>query len=162
EEGLFLTKFAENVTVIHRRDELRANKVAQQRAFASDRMSFEWNTVVDEILGADGQVTGVRVHDTVTGEERTIDADGVFVYIGHVPNTGWLGGLVQLSPTGYVAVKDEIFTNVPGIFAAGDIADEVYRQLGTSIGAGTRAAMTAERWLAEQDALAAEPAAAAV
>lgn len=160
EEGLFLTKFAEKVTVIHRRDELRANKVAQQRAFTNERMAFEWNTVVEEILGEDGKVSGVRVRDTVSGAERTIAADGVFVYIGHTPNTEWLGGLVQLSPTGYVAVRDEIFTDVPGIFAAGDVADEVYRQLGTSIGAGTRAAMTAERWLAEQDALTAEPAAA--
>src|SRR5690625_4730674 len=162
EEGLFLTKFAEKVTVIHRRDELRANKVAQQRAFTNERMAFEWNTVVEEILGEDGKVSGVRVRDTVSGAERTIAADGVFVYIGHTPNTEWLGGLVQLSPTGYVAVRDEIFTDVPGIFAAGDVADEVYRQLGTSIGAGTRAAMTAERWLAERDAVAqGEPAAVA-
>lgn len=160
EEGLFLTKFAERVTIIHRRDELRANKVAQQRAFSNERMHFEWNTVVDEVLGEDGQVTGVRARDVHSGEERTIQADGVFVYIGHTPNTGWLEGVVELTPTGYVKVRDEIFTNVPGVFAAGDVADEVYRQLSTSVGAGTRAAMTAERWLAEQEA-AAEPAPAA-
>ena len=162
EEGLFLTKFAEKVTIIHRRDELRANKVAQQRAFANDRMHFEWNTVVDEVLGEDSQVTGVRARDVHTGEERIIPADGVFVYIGHTPNTEWLGGTVELADSGYVKVRDEIFTNVPGIFAAGDVADEIYRQLSTSVGAGTRAAMSAERWLAEQDAPAAatEPAAA--
>lgn len=162
EEGLFLTKFAEKVTIIHRRDELRANKVAQQRAFANDRMHFEWNTVVDEVLGEDSQVTGVRARDVHTGEERIIPADGVFVYIGHTPNTEWLGGTVELADSGYVKVRDEIFTNVPGIFAAGDVADEIYRQLSTSVGAGTRAAMSAERWLAEQDApaAAAEPAAA--
>lgn len=152
EEGLFLTKFADRVTIIHRRDELRANKVAQERAFANDKMHFEWNTIVDEVLGQDGQVTGVRVHDTVTGDERVIDTDGVFVYIGHIPNTDWLDGVIELGPTGYVAVTDEIFTNVEGVFAAGDVADEIYRQLGTSVGAGTRAAMTAERWLAEREA----------
>ncbi len=151
EEGLFLTKFAERVTVIHRRDELRANKVAQERAFANERMHFEWNQVVDEVLGEDGQVTGVRVRDVNSGEERVIEADGVFVYIGHTPNTAWLGGLVELSETGYVKVRDEIYTSIPGVFAAGDVADEIYRQLGTSIGAGTRAAMTAERWLAGQE-----------
>lgn len=152
EEGLFLTKFADRVTIIHRRDELRANKVAQERAFSNDKMHFEWNTIVDEVLGQDGQVTGVRVHDTVTGDERVIDTDGVFVYIGHIPNTDWLDGVIELGPTGYVAVTDEIFTNVEGVFAAGDVADEIYRQLGTSVGAGTRAAMTAERWLAEREA----------
>lgn len=159
EEGLFLTKFADRVTVIHRRDELRANKVAQERAFANDKMHFEWNKVVDEVLGQDGQVTGVRVHDTLTGEEHVIEADGVFVYIGHIPNTDWLADTVELGPTGYVAVRDEIYTNVPGIFAAGDVADEIYRQLGTSVGAGTRAAMSVERWLAESEA--AQPAVAA-
>lgn len=153
EEGLFLTKFADRVTIVHRRDELRANKVAQQRAFANEKMHFEWNSVPDEVLGEDGQVTGLRVHDTITGEERILQADGVFVYIGHTPNTDWLSGTIELGPTGYVKVTDEIFTNVPGVFAAGDVADEVYRQLSTSVGAGTRAAMTAERWLAEKEAL---------
>lgn len=156
EEGLFLTKFADSVTIVHRRDTLRANKVAQTRAFANPKMHFEWNTIADEVLGEDGQVTGLRVHDTETGEERVIPADGVFVYIGHTPNTDWLAGTVRLSANGYVEVRDEIFTDVTGVFAAGDVADEVYRQLSTSVGAGTRAAMTAERWLAEQEAHAAE------
>ena len=156
EEGLFLTKFADSVTIVHRRDTLRANKVAQARAFANPKMHFEWNTIADEVLGEDGQVTGLRVHDTESGEERVIPADGVFVYIGHTPNTEWLAGTVRLSANGYVEVRDEIFTDVTGIFAAGDVADEVYRQLSTSVGAGTRAAMTAERWLAEQEAHAAE------
>ena len=148
EEGAFLTKFAESVTVVHRRDELRANKVAQERAFANPKMHFVWNTVVDEILGADGQVTGVRTRDVVTGAEGQIPADGVFVYVGHVPNTDYLRGAVRLNDHGYVDVRDEIYTDVEGIFAAGDVADEVYRQLSTSVGAGTRAAMAAERWLA--------------
>jgi thioredoxin reductase (NADPH) len=151
EEGLFLTKFAERVTVVHRREDLRANKVAQERAFASAKMAWEWNTVVDEVLGDDGQVSGVRVHDVNSGEERIIEADGVFVFIGHVPNTDYLSGAVDLNERGYVDVRNEIYTSIEGIFAAGDVSDEVYRQLSTSVGAGTRAAMAAERWLAEQD-----------
>ncbi len=152
EEGGFLTKFAETVTVIHRRDELRANKVAQERAFANPKMRFVWNTVVDEVLGEDGQVTGVRTRDVVTGATATIAADGVFIYVGHVPNTDYLRGVVRLRDSGYVDVRDEIYTDVAGLFAAGDVSDEVYRQLSTSVGAGTRAAMAAERWLAAREA----------
>ena len=151
EEGLFLTKFADTVTIVHRRDELRANKAAQARAFANPKMKFVWDSVVEEILGEDGQVTGVRLCNLRTHEESVLETDGVFVYIGHEPNTGYLEGVVELTPTGYVAVRDEIYTNVEGIYAAGDISDEVYRQLSTSVGAGTRAAMAVERWLAEQD-----------
>ena len=154
EEGAFLTKFAASVTVIHRRDQLRANKVAQERAFVNPKMHFVWNTVVEEVLGAEGQVTGVRTRDVATGREGTIDADGVFIYVGHVPNTAYLQGVVGLNAHGYVDVRDEVFTDVEGIFAAGDVADEVYRQLSTSVGAGTRAAMAAERWLAARAALA--------
>jgi thioredoxin reductase (NADPH) len=150
EEGLFLTKFASQVTVVHRRDALRANKVAQERAFANPKMDFLWNAIPTEVLGSDGGVTGVRIRDVNTGEERDLEADGVFVYIGHVPNTDYLQGMVALNSHGYVAVREEIYTDVVGIFAAGDVADEVYRQLSTSVGAGTRAAMAAERWLAEQ------------
>jgi len=158
EEGAFLTKFADSVTVVHRRDQLRANKVAQERAFANPKMHFVWNTVVEEVLGDDGLVTGVRTRDVVTGAEGRIAADGVFVYVGHVPNTDYLRGVVRLNDHGYVDVRDEIYTDVEGIFAAGDVADEVYRQLSTSVGAGTRAAMAAERWLAARHA----PVAAAV
>jgi thioredoxin reductase (NADPH) len=153
EEGLFLTKFADSVTVVHRRDELRANKAAQARAFANQKMNWVWNSVVEEILGEEGQVTGVRLCDLATGEGSVLETDGVFVYIGHEPNTGYLRGVVDLNSSGYVDVRNEIHTSLEGIFAAGDIADEVYRQLSTSVGAGTRAAMAAERWLAErQDA----------
>ena len=151
EEGMFLTKFADKVTVIHRRGELRANKEAQKRAFANPKMNWVWNTIVEEVLG-DGQVTGVRVRDVESGERSTIESDGVFIYVGHNPNTDYLGDLLELTPTGYAKVRDEIYTNVPGIFAAGDVSDEVYRQLSTSVGAGTRAAMATERYLAEQEA----------
>ncbi|GAA5334178.1 thioredoxin-disulfide reductase [Thermus hydrothermalis] len=149
EEGLFLTKFARKVTLVHRRDELRANKVAQARAFQNPKMHFLFSHVVTEILGEE-QVTGVRLKNLKTGEEYVYPTDGVFVFIGHEPNTGFLKGVVELRPDGYVAVRDEVYTSVPGIFAAGDVADPIYRQLTTSVGAGTRAAMTAEKYLAEK------------
>lgn len=151
EEGMFLTKFASKVTVIHRRDELRANKEAQKRAFENPKMHWVWDTVVEEVLGADGQVTGVKAKNIKTNEVSTIRADGVFIYVGHIPNTEFLSGIVKLNDHGYVDVRDEIYTNVEGIFSAGDVSDEVYRQLSTSVGAGTRAAMSAERWLAENE-----------
>jgi thioredoxin reductase (NADPH) len=150
EEGLFLTKFAQSVTIIHRRDELRANKVAQARAFASPKLHFIWDSVVEEVLG-DGVVTGVSIKNLKTGEASVLPTDGVFVYVGHEPNTSFLQGTVALGPHGYVAVRDEIFTSVEGLLAAGDVADEIYRQLTTSVGAGTRAAMQAERYLAERE-----------
>lgn len=149
EEGLFLTKFARKVTLVHRRDELRANKVAQKRAFQNPKMHFLFSHVVTEILGED-QVTGVRLKNLKTGEEYVYPTDGVFVFIGHEPNTAFLKGVVELRPDGYIAVRDEVFTSEPGIFAAGDVADPIYRQLTTSVGAGTCAAMMAERYLAEE------------
>lgn len=151
EEAMFLTKFADHVTLVHRRGQLRANKEAQHRAFRNPKMSFVWHTVVEEVVGTE-QVTGVRVRDAQTGERGLIPTDGVFVYVGHNPNTSYLGELIELSSTGYAQVRDDIYTNVPGVFAAGDVADEVYRQLATSVGAGVRAAMAAERYLAEREA----------
>ncbi|WP_117237688.1 thioredoxin-disulfide reductase [Thermus sediminis] len=149
EEGLFLTKFVRKVTLVHRRDELRANKLAQARAFQNPRMHFLFSHVVTEILGEEA-VTGVRLKNLKTGEEYVYPTDGVFVFIGHEPNTAFLKGVVELRPDGYIAVQDEVFTSVPGIFAAGDVADPIYRQLTTSVGAGTRAAMVAEKYLAEK------------
>ncbi len=150
EEGIFLTKFASKVTIIHRRDELRANKVAQERAFQNPKIEFLWSHVVTEVLGED-HVTGVRVKNLKTNEEYVFPTDGVFVFVGSVPNTEFLQGVVELRPDGYVAVTDEILTSVPGVFAAGDVADPIYKQLATSVGAGTRAAMTAEKWLMEHE-----------
>ncbi|MFC4638497.1 thioredoxin-disulfide reductase [Deinococcus hohokamensis] len=147
EEGLFLTKFADEVTLIHRRDSLRANKVAQARAFANPKMKFIWDTGVEEIQGQD-QVTGVRLKNLKTGELQDMSTDGVFIFIGHVPNTGFVKDTVKLRDDGYVEVTDEIYTSVPMLFAAGDVSDYVYRQLATSVGAGTRAAMSVERSLA--------------
>jgi thioredoxin reductase (NADPH) len=154
EEGYFLTKFASKVTVVHRRDSLRANKEAQKRAFANPKMHWVWNTTVEEVLGNDGLVTGVRTKNIVTGEEGVLNTDGIFIYIGHVPNTGFLNNIVKLNVNGYVDVRDEIYSSVEGIFVAGDVSDEVYRQLGTSVGAGTKAAMAAERWLIARNVIA--------
>ncbi len=148
EEGSFLTKFADTVTIVHRREELRANKVAQERAFKNPKMKFVWNTVIEEVLG-DELVTGVRAKNIQTGEESILPTDGVFIYVGHEPNTGFLSGAVALNAHGYVDVRDEIYTSVPGIFSAGDVSDEIYRQLSTSVGAGTKAAMRAEKYLVE-------------
>ena len=158
EEGLFLTKFAETVTVVHRRDSLRANKVAQARAAANPKMRFIWDTAVEEIIGEES-VRAVRLKNLKTGEERVHDTDGVFIFIGHVPNTGFVEGVVKLREDGYVEVTDEIYTSVTGLFAAGDVSDYIYRQLSTSVGAGTRAAMTVERMLAALEAETAEAAA---
>ncbi|WP_425147069.1 thioredoxin-disulfide reductase [Deinococcus sp.] len=151
EEGLFLTKFAQSVTVVHRRDSLRANKVAQARAFAHPKMKFVWDSAPLEILG-EASVSGLRLKNLKTGVESVMQTDGVFVFIGHVPNTDFVKDTLKLRPDGYVDVTDEIYTSVPGLFAAGDVSDHIYRQLGTSVGAGTRAAMSAERMLAALEA----------
>ena len=148
EEGTFLTKFAASVTIVHRREELRANKVAQDRAFKNPKMKFVWNTVVEEVLGGE-VVTGVRVKNSQTGEVSTLETDGVFIYVGHEPNTGFLSGVVKLGSHGYVEAIDEVYTSVEGIFVAGDVSDEIYRQLSTSVGAGTKAAMRAEKYMAD-------------
>ena len=147
EEGLFLTKFAETVTVVHRRDSLRANKVAQARAMINPKMRFIWDTGVEEIIGEDS-VRAVKLKNLKTGAETVHETDGVFIFIGHVPNTDFVKGVVKLREDGYVDVTDDIYTSVPGLFAAGDVSDFVYRQLATSVGAGTRAAMSVERMLA--------------
>jgi thioredoxin reductase (NADPH) len=148
EEGTFLTKFAASVTIVHRREELRANKVAQDRAFKNPKMKFVWNTVIEEVLG-DEVVTGVRTRNIQTGEGGVLPTDGVFIYVGHEPNTGFLSGVVALGSHGYVDARDEVYTSVEGIFVAGDVSDEIYRQLSTSVGAGTKAAMRAEKYVAD-------------
>jgi thioredoxin reductase (NADPH) len=128
EEATFLTRFASSVTIVHRRDALRASKIMQERAFNHEKIRFEWNTQVTEVLGRE-KVTGLAVRDTITGKERVLDVTGVFVAIGHIPNTTLVTGLVD------------------GVFAAGDVQDHVYRQAVTSAGSGCIAAIDAERWL---------------
>ena len=146
EEALFLTRFASSVTIVHRRDSLRASKIMQERAFANEKIRFEWNTQVIEVLGRD-KVAGLDLRDTVTGQERVLDVTGVFVAIGHIPNTSLVTDQVDLEENGYVRTGVGSFTNIDGLFAAGDVQDHVYRQAVTAAGSGCIAAIDAERWL---------------
>ena len=149
EDALFLTKFAKEVVIVHRRDELRASKIMADRATENEKIRFAWNSVVTEVHG-DDVVTGLRLEDTVTGEEHELEVDGLFVAIGHTPNTDFLKGVVELKPNGYVEtpVPWRTQTSVPGVFAAGDVMDDYYRQAVTAAGTGCMAALEAERWLA--------------
>jgi len=152
EEALFLTRFATRVTVVHRRDELRASKIMQERALKNDKIEFAWNSVVDEVLGDEKEgVTGVRLIDTQNGSKREIDVQALFIAIGHKPNTTLFEGVLDTDDTGYVKVKaGSTYTSVEGVFACGDVADPVYRQAVTAAGTGCMSAIDAERWLAEQ------------
>ena len=151
EEATFLTKFASSVTVVHRRDELRASKIMASRALANDKIRFAWNSEVAEILGED-KVSGVRLRDTVTGDERTIDATGVFVAIGHDPRSELVRDQVSVDDEGYVLVDaPSTRTTVPGVFACGDLVDHTYRQAVTAAGTGCAAALDAERYLADAE-----------
>jgi thioredoxin reductase (NADPH) len=149
EDALYLTKFAKEVVIVHRRDELRASRIMSDRAQANEKIRFEWNQMVSEVYG-DDVITGVRLKDTVTGEERDLEVGGMFVAIGHSPNTAFLKGVVDLKDNGYVAtpVPWRTQTSVPGVFAAGDVMDDYYRQAVTAAGTGCMAALEAERWLA--------------
>ncbi len=148
EEAIFLTKFATQVYVVHRRDRLRAEKIFQERAFRNEKIEFIWNTVVTDILG-DGRVTGVRLRNIKTEEESTMEADGVFIYVGVIPNTGFLEGHVELDDRGYVVTDRQGHTSVPGVFAAGDVQERVLKQVATAVGSGAMAAMEAEKFIAE-------------
>jgi thioredoxin reductase (NADPH) len=148
EEASFLTKFASQVTVVHRRDTLRASKIMQERASANPKISFLWGTEVAEIHDpAKGIVDGVTLRDVKTGVLTKVEIDGVFMGIGHRPNTALLGGALELHPNGYVKTHDGTKTSIPGVFAAGDVQDHVYRQAVTAAGSGCMAALDAERWL---------------
>jgi thioredoxin reductase (NADPH) len=149
EEALYLTKYASEVVVVHRRDAFRASKVMADRVLQHPKIRVLWNTVVTEVLG-DDFITGVRLRDTVSGAERDLPAGGLFVAIGHAPNTEFLGGQLQVTPSGYIVtpVSWRTATSVDGVFAAGDVIDPYYRQAVTSAGTGCMAAIEAERWLA--------------
>lgn len=151
EEGIFLTKFASRVTIIHRRDKLRASKILQERAFNNPKINFLWDTVVQEIIGdAEKGVTGVKIEDVTTGETSIKKCQGVFIAIGHNPNTQILKGQVEMDDTGYIITKDGATrTNIAGVFAAGDVQDHIYRQAITAAGSGCMAAMDAEKFLEE-------------
>jgi thioredoxin reductase (NADPH) len=151
EEALFLTRFADKVTIIHRRGELRASKVMQQRAFAHEKISFLWNTSVIDVLG-DTTVTGVRVRDNISEEESVIELAGLFVAIGHQPNTSLFKGQLEMEENGYLRTFDGTRTNVDGVFACGDVQDHRYRQAITAAGSGCMAALDVERWLEDEEA----------
>jgi thioredoxin reductase (NADPH) len=149
DEGLYLTRLAKEVIVIHRRDELRAGAALRERAFANDKMRFVWDTVVEEVEG-DDTVTGVRVRNVETEEEDVIPCDGVFIYIGLIPNTELFEGKLELNDNGYIVTDKRQRTSVPGVYAAGDVQDPWFRQVVIAAGAGAAAAIMAERFLSEK------------
>jgi thioredoxin reductase (NADPH) len=147
EEALFLTKFATRVHLIHRRDSLRASKIMQERAKANDKITFRWNSVVTDLVG-DGKLEGATIQDTTTGEESVLPVTGLFVAIGHRPNTDLFKGVLEMDDNGYLVTRPgSTYTNIPGVFACGDVQDHTYRQAVTAAGSGCMAAIDAERWL---------------
>jgi thioredoxin reductase (NADPH) len=155
EEALFLTRFANSIKIIHRRDDLRAGVQLQTRAMENPKIDFIWNTVVDEIQSEDGtMVSGVRLRNVQTGETWDHPTEGVFIFVGHIPNSTILGDQIMVNDRGYVITDDHYNTSVDGVFAAGEIQDEVWRQVATSVGQGTSAAMSTVHWLeAREDRL---------
>ena len=149
EEAIFLTKFASEVVIIHRRDEFRASKIMVDRALANPKITVEWNSSVDDIIGTiDTGVTAIRLLDTITGDKREMPCDGVFMAIGHIPNTELFNGSLNMDDAGYIITEpDSTYTNIEGVFACGDVQDHVYRQAVTAAGTGCMAAIDAERWL---------------
>ncbi len=146
EEAMFLTKFATKVSIVHRRDKLRASKIMQQRAMKNEQIAFVWNSVVEDILGND-VVTGVRLRNSVTGKTTELPCDGVFVAVGHRPNTSLFTGQIEMDEKGYIRTHNGTATNIPGVFAAGDVQDSTYRQAVTAAGSGCMAAIDVERYL---------------
>ncbi len=149
EEAIFLTKFANTVTIIHRRKELRASKIMQDRAFANPKIRFHWDAEVVKLHGKE-QLEGVTVRDTVTGAESSLEITGLFVAIGHVPNTDIFKGQIEMEETGYIVTRNGTYTNIDGVFACGDVQDHTYRQAITAAGSGCMAAIDVERWLESQ------------
>jgi thioredoxin reductase (NADPH) len=150
EEALFLTRFVNRVRVIHRRDELRAGEALKRRAFDNEKIEFVWDAILEEIRG-DGKVESALVRNVKKDEAVTLDTDGIFIFIGHLPNSSFFKGQLELDKNGYLITDDRMMTSVPGVFAAGEIQDSVFRQITTSVGQGAAAGMMTERWLEEQE-----------
>jgi thioredoxin reductase (NADPH) len=151
EDALFLTRYADQVNIVHRRDQLRASKIMQDRLFRNPKIKFVWNSQVSDVLDVErGEVTGIKLKDAKTGEESIKDCHGVFIGIGHSPNTSLFRGQLEMNESGYLITHDGSKTNVPGVFAAGDVQDHIYRQAITAAGSGCMAAIDAERFLEEE------------
>ena len=149
EEGIFLTKYASEVYIVHRRDQLRASQIMQERAFKNDKIKFIWDTVVEEINGDADKVTGATLKNVKTGETQLFPIDGVFIFIGHIPNTELFTDVISMDEQGYIIVDEMQRTNIDGVYAAGDVHDHVFRQAITAAGAGAAAAIAAEKFIAE-------------
>jgi thioredoxin reductase (NADPH) len=150
EEALYLTRFAGKVFIVHRRNRLRAQKLAQERAFENRKIELVWDSLVTEVLGEE-QVTGVRIKNTKTGEESVLAADGMFTYVGNIPNTQLFQGQLDLDDRGYIVTDRRMHASVPGVYAAGDVQEHVLKQIATAIGSGAIAAMEAEKFIAEME-----------
>lgn len=150
EEGLFITRYASSVTIIHRRDELRAGVILQKRAKEHPKVNFIWDTIVTEVMGED-KVEALKLKNVKTGEETTFETDGLFIFIGHTPNTQMFKGQLEMSDLGYIKVNDKMETSIPGVFAAGEAADPTFRQVVTSAGMGAAAAISATRFLEAEE-----------
>jgi thioredoxin reductase (NADPH) len=150
EEGIFLTRFANRVEVIHRRDQLRAGETLKERAAKNSKIDFLWDTVVEEIVG-DGKVEGIKLRNVKTGATQEKTTDGVFIFIGHYPNTDLFQGQLEQDGRDYLITDGHMMTSEPGVFAAGEVQDPVFRQIATSVGQGCAAAIAAERWLERQE-----------
>jgi thioredoxin reductase (NADPH) len=149
EEGIFLTKYASEVFIVHRRDQLRASQIMQERAFKNDKIKFIWSTVVEEIQGDGEKVTGVLLRNVETDETQVFPSDGVFIFVGHLPNTELFKGQIDFDDQDYIIVDKIQRTNIPGVFAAGDVHDHIFRQAITAAGTGAAAAISAEKFIAE-------------
>ncbi|MFW5711858.1 MAG: thioredoxin-disulfide reductase [bacterium] len=149
EESLFLTKFARRIRVVHRRDELRAGEQLKKAAFDHEKIEFVWDTVIEEIVGND-KVSGAKVKNVKTGAVSELETDGIFIFIGHYPNSKLFENQLEMDEEGYLKTNERMMTSVPGVFAAGEIQDRLYRQIATSVGQGSGAGIMADRWLREQ------------
>jgi thioredoxin reductase (NADPH) len=150
EEALFLTRFVDSVRIIHRRDQLRAGQTLQQRAFDNEKISFVWDTIVEQVIG-NGAVRAIQIKNVKTGLKSELATDGLFIYIGHLPNSWLFDGQLEMDQAGYLISDKFMQTSVPGVFAAGEIQDSHFRQVATSVGQGCAAAIQCERWLAEHE-----------